>query len=252
MASRNPVGPVQLRIPKAAELIAAHLRQRIVSDDLSEEDPLPPESNLMQQFSVSRPTLREAYRILESEGLITVRRGAHGGARVHKPRPDVAARYAAHVLQSQGARLKDVFDAREVLEGAAIDLLGPKPSKAGLERLREINLRGQDLEHDLLTALEIHHEFHRALVDMAGNLTVSLLRNMIDIILEAATERHVANAGGNEEQVSSRKAQRTHVKLVELMEQGDLPAAGRLWRAHLSDSAKIVLATANSALDVTI
>lgn len=252
MVSTNDAARVQLRIPKASELIAAHLRRQIVSNDLAEDDPLPPESSLMEHFSVSRPTLREAYRILESEGLITVRRGAHGGARVHKPRPDVAARYAAHVLQSQGALLKDVFAAREVLEGAAIEMLGPKPSRDGLEKLREINARGANLEGDLLASLDIHHEFHRALVDMGGSLTVSLLRNMIDIILEAAAERHVAAAGNDEERVSSHKAQRTHVRLVDLMEAGELEKADKLWRAHLSDSAKIVLETANSALDVTI
>jgi DNA-binding FadR family transcriptional regulator len=50
----------QLRIPKAAELIAAHLRQRIVRDDLTEDEVLPPEAGLMELFRVSRPTLREA------------------------------------------------------------------------------------------------------------------------------------------------------------------------------------------------
>src|ERR1700742_2157648 len=101
----------QLRVPKAAELIASQLRREIVRGDLGENEALPPQSALMEQFMVSRPTLREAFRILESEGLLSVRRGAHGGARVHKPKPDVAARYAAHVLQSQGTLLSDVFAA---------------------------------------------------------------------------------------------------------------------------------------------
>ena len=43
----------------------------------------------MERFGVSRPTLREAFRVLESESLISVRRGAHGGARVHLPNADV-------------------------------------------------------------------------------------------------------------------------------------------------------------------
>ncbi len=68
--------------------MAAELRRRIVSGELEVGgDPLPSEGKLMSQFGVSRPTLREAFRILESEQLIRVLRGARGGARVLKPDP---------------------------------------------------------------------------------------------------------------------------------------------------------------------
>jgi GntR family transcriptional repressor for pyruvate dehydrogenase complex len=236
------------RIPKASELIAAHLRQRIVHNDLDEDEALPSEASLLELFRVSRPTLREAYRILETEGLLTVKRGAHGGARVHKPRPDVAARYAAYVLESKGTPLKDVFAARELLEGPAIDMIGPAAPPDGLEQLREINERGQAVAGNLLASLAIHHEFHRALVDMAGNQTVSLLRDMIDLILEAAAERHVAAAGAQTDLLSSKKAQRTHERLVDLMCAGSLADAGQLWRSHLSDAARLVLASEDSLL----
>jgi DNA-binding FadR family transcriptional regulator len=236
------------RIPKAAELIAAHLRQRIVSNDLDEDEALPSEASLLELFRVSRPTLREAYRILETEGLLTVKRGAHGGARVHKPRPDVAARYAAYVLESQGTPLKDVFAARELIEGPAVDMIGGTPSPEDLSQLREINERGRVVAGDLLASLAVHHELHRALVDMAGNQTVSLLRNMIDLILEAAAERHVAAAGAETELLSSRRAQRTHERLVELMCAGSLADASRLWRSHLADAARLVLSSENSLL----
>src|SRR5438445_51107 len=105
-----------VRVPKTAELVAAHLRRQIVRGELKEGDALPPETALMEQFSVSRPTLREAFRVLESEALITVRRGSHGGARVHVPNGDVAARYAGLVLQFRETTLADVLEARAVIE----------------------------------------------------------------------------------------------------------------------------------------
>ena len=81
-----------VKVPKTAELVATQLRNQIIRGELREGDALPPESTLMEQFAVSRPTLREAFRVLESEALISVRRGARGGARVHAPNGDVAAR----------------------------------------------------------------------------------------------------------------------------------------------------------------
>jgi DNA-binding GntR family transcriptional regulator len=171
---------------------------------------------------------------------------------VHKPQPDVAARYAAYVLESVRTPLRDVFEARELLEGAAIELLGGEPPVEGLELLREINARGEAASGDLRASLDVHHEFHRALVDLGENLTVSLLRNMIDLTLEAAAERHIAAAGSAHELVSSRRAQRTHVRLVELIEAGAAMEAGHLWRSHLSDTAQLVLSSPDAALHVSL
>src|ERR1700676_4225945 len=99
---------VTMRVPKMAELVAGHLRRQIVRGELQEGDALPPETILMDTFGVSRPTLREAYRVLESEGLIDVHRGSRGGARVRLPSPDVVARYAGLVLEHGQATIGDV------------------------------------------------------------------------------------------------------------------------------------------------
>src|SRR5947207_2228594 len=97
----------QVRVPKTAELVAAQLRRQIVRGELKEGDALPPEAALMEQFGVSRPTLREAFRVLESESLISIRRGSRGGARVHTPNGEVAARHAGLLLQVRGTTLGD-------------------------------------------------------------------------------------------------------------------------------------------------
>ncbi|MEU1168737.1 GntR family transcriptional regulator, partial [Streptomyces sp. NPDC005921] len=72
-AAETPSTPVrapgrigrQVRVPKTAELVAGHLRRQIVRGELKPGDALPPESGLMEQFGISRPTLREAFRVLE-------------------------------------------------------------------------------------------------------------------------------------------------------------------------------------------
>ena len=56
----------ELRVPKTAEIVADRIRKRIISGDLDEGSSLPPEGQLLEQFGVSRPTLREAFRILEA------------------------------------------------------------------------------------------------------------------------------------------------------------------------------------------
>src|SRR5262245_52102775 len=89
------------RRTEAAELIAAALRRQIVRSSVKPGDKLPPETELMAQFGVSRPTIREAFRILETERLIVVRPGSRGGAQVVAPDLTVAARYVGLLLQIQ-------------------------------------------------------------------------------------------------------------------------------------------------------
>src|SRR5215475_2209197 len=101
--TRAPGGQVSqvgqpVRAPKTSELIAARLRRQIVRGVVKPGDKLPPETQLMGQFGVSRPTIREAFRILETERLIVVRPGSRGGAQVAAPDLTVAARYVGLLL----------------------------------------------------------------------------------------------------------------------------------------------------------
>jgi DNA-binding FadR family transcriptional regulator len=75
----------EIRVPKTAELVAAEIRNGILDGSLRPGNRLPSESTLMSSFGVSRPSLREALRLLEAEELVDIRRGVHGGAVVRRP-----------------------------------------------------------------------------------------------------------------------------------------------------------------------
>ena len=65
------------RIPKMAQVVAAELRAKILQGEFKPGHSLLSEATLMEQYDVSRPTLREALRLLEAQDLISVRRGSH-------------------------------------------------------------------------------------------------------------------------------------------------------------------------------
>jgi DNA-binding FadR family transcriptional regulator len=243
----------KLHLPKAAELIAGHLRGQIVRRELVEGEGLPPESSLMEQFDVSRPTLREAFRILESEGLISVRRGAHGGARVHLPSAAVAARYAALVLQVDGALLSDVYQARTIIEGPVAGILADRRSADDVAVLRALNDEAAECEDDQVAVLAVHHRFHNALIELVDNKTLSLLARIIDEILDAVDFRHVEALLGEESELrSSKRAQRTHVRLVELIEAGAAVESEGLWRKHLSEAAQHVISASGGSITLDV
>ena len=128
------------RLREKPQQIADELRSLIVSGQLSEGDSLGHEPDLVERFGVSRPSLREALRILETEGLISVVRGVLGGVVVHEPDQRMTARTAALVLQARNVSLADVYDARSLIEPAAARVVASSRSR----RAAAIELRATD------------------------------------------------------------------------------------------------------------
>jgi GntR family transcriptional regulator, transcriptional repressor for pyruvate dehydrogenase complex len=91
-----------VRIPKTAELIADAVREEIYFGRLRPSDRLPNQAAMSAAFGASRPTVREALRILEAEELITGRRGVTGGAVVRIPSSSAWVRPAVMWLQARG------------------------------------------------------------------------------------------------------------------------------------------------------
>jgi DNA-binding FadR family transcriptional regulator len=228
----------RVRVPKTAELVAAHLRRQIVHNELHEGDALPPEAVLMAQFGVSRPTLREAFRVLEAEGLISVRRGAHGGARVHTPDVEVAARYAGLVLEHRGATLSDVYEAAGLIEPPCAAALAEKRTDADLARLKECLAAGEAALKggaDDVTITAAHDAFHALVVELTGNQTVIVVTRMMRSMIEIANATMTVQVSGSAAaRRAARKGQRAHESLVAAIEAGDATKAAACWASHLA------------------
>ena len=130
----------QLRQPRLADMVASVLRERIVDGKLANGDLLPKQDELLEEFRISRPSLREALRILESEGLLTVRRGNVGGSVVEAPTADTSAYMFGLVLQSRRGTVADL---------AGRDAVGP----GDLEPAARVARRGDGEGRDLTACL---------------------------------------------------------------------------------------------------
>jgi DNA-binding FadR family transcriptional regulator len=230
-----------VRVPKAGEMIAAQLRRQIVLGELAEGAVLPSESVLMERFGVSRPTLREAFRILEAESVINVRRGARGGATVMAPNDSVAARYTGLLLQHRGALLADVYRARTVLEVSAVEMLATRRGKAHLAELRALVDHGATLLDGGDPYAEHDSVFHQTVVRLAGNGTLTMLIGMLYAIIEEHNHRFVARNSQALMGPTAKTAQRAHERLVDLLAACDGVAAPAFWEEHLEAVAEYMV-----------
>jgi DNA-binding FadR family transcriptional regulator len=227
------------RVAKTAETLANTLRGSIIRGDLKEGDALPSEMVLTESFRVSRPTLREAFRILESERLIEVRRGARGGPRVRFPDPQVIATNAGLLLQANKVTLQDVFDARVSIEGPAAAIVAATATAEAVARLRANVREASELLAESGPNAEglsnLSQDFHVLLVELAGNRTLHLFSVMLRGIVDRANHSVVdAQESDAERTKAYRLTFRSHTKLIELIEAGDVDGADDVWNRHLA------------------
>src|SRR4249920_1515541 len=222
------VGQV-VRAPKTAELIATLYRRQIVRGELRPGDTLPSEQQLMGQFGVSRPTLREAFRILEAEDLISVKRGSRGGARVTRPSLSVAARYVGLLLQVQGTTIADVYEARMVLEPACARLLARRRTK---QDLADLTACIEELAPEPALWSRQAARFHELIMQRSGSKTLAVQGGVLqDIVATHLAMALSRDRAGDDELANFRLNVRSYEKLVALVDKRD----GRrtaLARAH--------------------
>jgi DNA-binding FadR family transcriptional regulator len=224
-----------VRVPKTAELVAGHVRRQIVTGELQQGASLPSEATLMEDFQISRPTLREAFRILEAEGLIIVRSGTRGGARVQEPSVDVAARYAGLVLQHRSATLSDVLATRVIAEAPAAGMLA-----ARRDRVRSADILRARLDEGDVDLPPHFHEFNALVVELTGNQSLMLITAMLEHISVKATARYLLVADPVEDERLGQRAHRVRRKLIDLVANGDVSGAEMHWRAHLTEAGRVL------------
>jgi DNA-binding FadR family transcriptional regulator len=223
--------------PRASELIAGALRRDIVMHRLGPGDQLPPEHELMATFGVSRPTLREALRILESESLVTVVRGAKGGPQVARPDIAVVVSYAGYLLQSRHTALHDVFRAREVIETAAVRELATASDGVVPAALAAALDSEQRHLTDALQFQRCATAFHDALVipgmNPAWSLAYLVVRDIGDRHSRMATE-----AAMDEPRLAEhfRRTHQVHGRVADLIATGEAAAATALWTRHMEST----------------
>jgi GntR family transcriptional regulator, transcriptional repressor for pyruvate dehydrogenase complex len=238
----------RIRQPRVAEIIAARLRDDILSGRLKEGDVLPSQDGLLAEFGVSPPALREAIHMLEMDGLISVRRGNMGGAVVHLPSADRTAHMIGMVLQSRSATPADVSGALMHLEPICAGMCAARD-----DRMTEVvPYLEAEIDHqieqfdDLSRYVPNARRFHEALVSRCGNEAMILLIGSLELIWSA----HESSVWSDSEtgpddpmqHKTMRAALRDHQRLVDAIRDGNEARAVRLATDHLAAARRNTLA----------
>jgi GntR family transcriptional repressor for pyruvate dehydrogenase complex len=225
----------QVRIQKTHEVVAERLRRQIVRGQLQIGERLPPEEELTATYGIARTTLREALRVLESQGLITIRRGRGGGPVVTAPDLAPLSQALAVTLQLEGATFGDLDDARQLMESRVAARLAKEHSEEDIVALRAAVAEASHAAeaNDAAAFGVAAARFHGTLTDRSSNQTIATLSSLLQQLVDTYYRAGAAIAG----QRDMRRACRSYTKLIDLIVEGDAESADRHWHEHMSYTA---------------
>jgi DNA-binding FadR family transcriptional regulator len=229
---------------RIAETVAAELRQRILVGPPAQR--LPTQDQLVREFGVSYPSIREALRILETEGLVTVRRGSVGGAEVHRPDQSSAAYHLGLVLQGAGVTLGDLAQGLLQLEPLCAAEVARRSDRltAVVPALAANVDASAEAVTDGVAFTRIAREFHDLLVAFTPNDTVRHVVRSLVALWSAQEEQWAATVtrlGEYPSPAEARGAVRTHRRVVDEIAAGRADEVARIARKHLAATQAVLL-----------
>jgi len=224
-------------VPKASDVLARELRERILSGELAEGIALPAERELVKQTQMSRATVREALRILEVQNLVRVRAGRAGGAFVQRPTTKSMASSVSMLIRGRQIKLADLMETREALEPFCAELAARKHTDDDLAVLDRANDDIADSDADLPAFLQANLDWHVGVTMASHNELLIGFMTALSHAIYTGTE----NAAFVDDDVRAVTA-RAHRSITTAIRSRDADAASRRMRRHVHSYAKAVLA----------
>lgn len=220
------------KVPKASSLLANELRTTIVRGKLAEGTPFLSESDIIDQSGLSRATVREALRLLETEGLIVSKRGPRGGLRVGKPDLQSTVQTIAVNLAMSEATLGDMFTFRRLVERESARLAAEHATPEQRARLQDAISAAP---HPLAEVID----FHDLIAESTGNEFFRLLQKVV----VSLAGWHSPDEGIDDDDLVLARA--AHEKVVQRILDGDGDGAARAMDRHLEAFEEMVRESGN-------
>ena len=223
------------------EVIVETIRREIYAGNLKPGQKLPNEMELARQFGVGRAAVREALKVLELSGLLTVRRGYNGGTFVAPPDFEDASEVVTFTLRLGHTTVEQLIEARDVIEVRAAELAAERATELEIADLEETIKRMERNMNVPARYIAADVDFHIAVAEMARNnvfaFTLSAIRNLLAQDLNRL--------------ICDRELRKTfiahHHDIAEAIATRNPTRAGRAMKSHLQHIAERLLSEADAS-----
>ncbi|GAA1297581.1 FadR/GntR family transcriptional regulator [Pseudonocardia xinjiangensis] len=213
------------RPPRLPEVVANRIQARLFADRLVPGDQLPTEAQLAQTYDVSRTVVREAARILEQRGLVSIRPGRGMMVALLDGRP--IAEHFSLLLRSGPAVFEQLMEARFLLEVELAALAAVRRSERDLEEMRAALSVARDHRDDFDVCLAQDLAFHRVTARASGNTLLALFMDPVNACLRESYREPMAYLAQQGHTLDE------HQAIYDAIAAQDADAARRACREHL-------------------
>lgn len=225
-----------------ANLVADEIRSQVLSGHFPADTVLPRQEMLLDVYRVSPPSLREALRILEAEGLATTIRGNVGGVQLHPPRPEKVAYLLAMVLQDRAVGYHDLVASLGDLEALCAALAaGREDREESVATLRDCLDHSRRVFDDTEQYVRSARAFHTDLVRASGSATLELIVGVVETVFSSQMYEFLHGDVNQAAFADLRMRQdclASHTAITDAIASGDVLRAAQLTRDHAQEPAK--------------
>lgn len=206
--------------------IVAVVRDGLFDGTLRAGDILGTESDIGKQFGVSRVAARDALKRLEAIGIVEIRAGAGGGARIATGNPQLFADALAVQLKLIDATPRAIMDAQRAIETMAVELAAENATTADLDRIETLLDEAESVLDDTRAFTRSSLAFHLAVADAAHNEVLTMQLSAMHFV--AWPEHNPTLTRDVAEHILG-----LHRKLLVLLKARDAKGARELMSRHL-------------------
>lgn len=225
----QPVQPV-----RAYQRIVEQVEEALVRGDLAPGQRLPSERELVTQFAVSRSTVREALRVLESNGVVRSRPGDPNGPEI-LPFSSIALRkQVVRLARVDQLTLAELIAFRMIMDGAAIQVASQLRTPEQLAELEEtlVAMRAA-IDVDFAAFSEADLTFHDAIARIARNSLIQTCNEVVRGVVLTLISDKIAHASNS--RALMLESLQHHAEVVDAIRSGDGHAAARIARQNMYD-----------------
>jgi GntR family transcriptional repressor for pyruvate dehydrogenase complex len=214
------------RLVTLSSKIVAEVRDALFEKRLKPGDFLGSEKEIAARSGASRIVARDALRTLEAMGIVEIRPGAGGGARITRGNPQLFAEALAVQLELADIGVREILDAQRAVECLAAELAAEHATPADLAKLRALLAEAEAKLDDVDGYTRSSLQFHLAIAEASHNRV---------LVFQLVSLQHVSWPSRNRTltRAVAKHILAVHLELADLIEARDAAAARRLMDEHV-------------------